>query len=432
MQLESQLLYPTSSAPSPTQYLAVYIDFENLAIWADDEAVTIYLNDLVRFLAQRGRIAIKNAYANWKNFDEYRYDMTLNAIDLVQIYSVGQGKNRADIRIALDALEAAFQHPHITTFVIVSGDSDFGPLANKLQKYGKKVIGIGPPGDRSHRLFIRACDEFLFLDRVLNLRPRRTEWSNNNNHQKSVAAEIPIIPPLPPILKEEEEEEPETIAVPEPVILEALPLGDPESVRDLWQDILAVPLEENLPISPTTAQKLATEAMEARKNQRYGRCVSKFLLANRVLWEAINQNQPDAELTELRWYMASYASVKAGQLLNRRTFAEARTYYLSFFALLGVSGNVRSRVEGLVNPMLTYYWGSAFREMGLRMPTGYQNRMLSPAELGLYIQETDNSELKQMWDDLVAQLEQANPDLLKEVLAEMSEIEKEVSVSEPI
>ena len=78
--------------------LAVYIDFENLALWAEQESVTFQLGDMIRYLGKRGRIAIKQAYANWHHFDDYKYDMTLNAIDLVQVYSVGQGKNRADMR----------------------------------------------------------------------------------------------------------------------------------------------------------------------------------------------------------------------------------------------------------------------------------------------------------------------------------------------
>ncbi len=357
--------YEPDSFSARTQYLAVYIDFENLAIWAHDESVTLYLNDLLRFLARRGRIAVKQAYANWKNFDEYRFDMTLNAIDLVQVYSVGQGKNRADIRIALDALEAAMVHPHLTTFVIVSGDSDFGPLASKLHKYGKRVIGIGPPGERSHRLFIRACDEFLFLNQVFNLKPRRVE--TNGQHVEDE--------PAP------DGEQPAEAAPPAPFVLDEIPLGDPEPLRVLWQDILTCELSENQPLTSLAAQKLATEAMDARKNRRFGLSVRRFLLANRVLWECLEQRQPEAQVSELRWYMASYASVRAGQLLNRKEYELARDYYLSFFSLLQVDGAVRSRVEGLVKPMLVYYLGSTYRELGLRMPSGFQNRLLTPAEI---------------------------------------------------
>lgn len=405
----------------PLPQLAVFIDFENLAIWADDESVTFYMNDLLRYLSRRGQIAIKQAYANWKNFDEYRYDMTLNAIDLIQIYSVGQGKNRADIRLVLDALEAALLHPHLSTFVIVSGDSDFGPLASKLHKYGKKVIGIGPPGERSHRLFVRACDEFVFLNQVLNLRPRRAESYRSQSAGGNG---------LSMALRDEEEDEDmpasSTAIVLEPDALESLPLDDPQSLRPIWEDILTQELPLGQPVTPAGAQKLASEAMEARKNQRFGRSVRKFLQANRLLWEALREERTEAELTELRWMMASYASVKAGQMLNRKDFNGARAYYLAFFALLTVDDGVQNRVEGLINPMLTYYWGSAFRELGLRMPTGFQGRMLMPAEIGRKALEHENEELRQKWQELADALEEINPELMEEVHSEMREMEPDL------
>ena len=404
----------------PLPQLAVYIDFENLAIWADDESVTFYMNDLLRYLSRRGQIAIKQAYANWKNFDEYRYDMTLNAIDLLQVYSVGQGKNRADIRLALDALEAALMHPHLSTFVIVSGDSDFGPLASKLHKYGKKVIGIGPPGERSHRLFVRACDEFVYLNQALNLRPRRME---SYRPQSGAGNGLSMS------LREEEDEDenmPASTIILEPDALSSLPLGDPQALRPIWEDILTQELPPHQPITPTAAQKMASEAMEARKNQRFGRSVRKFLQANRLLWEALREERTEAEVTELRWMMASYASVKAGQLLNRKDFDAARAYYLAFFALLTVDDGVQNRVEGLVNPMLTYYWGSAFRELGLRMPTGFQGRMLMPAEIGHKALQHENEELQQKWQELADALEQINPDLMQGVTDEMQEMEPDL------
>ncbi len=89
-----------------------------------------------------------------------------NTVDLIQIFSVRAGKNRADIRMALDALETAIQRPQIDTFVIVSGDSDFGPLMTKLREYGKFTLGIGPR-NVTHPLLVRACDEFVYIETVL-------------------------------------------------------------------------------------------------------------------------------------------------------------------------------------------------------------------------------------------------------------------------
>ena len=89
-----------------------------------------------------------------------------NSLDLVQIYSVRAGKNRADIRMALDAFETAITRPMIQTFVIVSGDSDFGPLVTRLREYSRYTLGIGPRGV-THPLLIKACDEFIYLESVM-------------------------------------------------------------------------------------------------------------------------------------------------------------------------------------------------------------------------------------------------------------------------
>ncbi len=147
---------------------AVFIDFENIAIWAEHESFNLDLTRLLEYLRSRGPVVIKRAYADWSRFPIYRDDMLNNSIDLIQMYSVSafKNKNRADIRLALDALEVAMTRPQIKTFVVVSGDSDFGGLIGRLREYGLYTLGIGPRSI-THSLLVRACDEYVYLETIL-------------------------------------------------------------------------------------------------------------------------------------------------------------------------------------------------------------------------------------------------------------------------
>ena len=146
--------------------IAVFIDFENVALWAEQEFIDFELTPLMEYLQSRGPVVIKRVYGDWSRFSHYREELMNNSVDLIQIYSVRAGKNRADIRMALDAIETAITRPQIQTFVVISGDSDFGPLVSKLREYGRYTLGIGPR-EVTHPLLIKACDEFIYLEAVL-------------------------------------------------------------------------------------------------------------------------------------------------------------------------------------------------------------------------------------------------------------------------
>ncbi len=148
------------------EQLAVFIDFENVALWAEREFFDFEITSLLEYLQTRGPVVVKRAYADWSRFSRYREELMKNSIDLIQIYSVRQGKNRADIRMAIDAFEIALTRAQINTYVIVSGDSDFGPLVTKLREYGRYTIGVGPRSI-SPDLLVRSCDEFIFLETTL-------------------------------------------------------------------------------------------------------------------------------------------------------------------------------------------------------------------------------------------------------------------------
>jgi uncharacterized LabA/DUF88 family protein len=146
--------------------IAVFIDFENVALWAEREFFDFEVTSLIESIQTRGPAVVKRAYGDWSRFSRYRDQLMKNSIDLIQIYSIRQGKNRADIRMAIDAFEIAMTRPQINTYVIVSGDSDFGPLVVKLREYGRYTVGIGPRSI-SPDLLVRSCDEFIYMETVL-------------------------------------------------------------------------------------------------------------------------------------------------------------------------------------------------------------------------------------------------------------------------
>ena len=146
--------------------LAVFIDFENIALWAEREFFDFELTPLMEYLQSRGPAVVKRAYGDFSRFQRYRDELMNLSIDLVQIYSTRAGKNRADIRMAIDALEIAMTRSQVHTFVIVSGDSDFSPLVAKLREYGRYTLGIGPRSI-THDLLVKGCDEFIYLEIVL-------------------------------------------------------------------------------------------------------------------------------------------------------------------------------------------------------------------------------------------------------------------------
>jgi uncharacterized protein (TIGR00288 family) len=155
---------------SPDQHeerLAVFIDHENVAIGARSVGLRFDPKPLTDALAERGRLIVRRAYADWNLFREDRRGMVDANVELIEIpqRSDSVRKNAADIQMAVDAMELALTRDFVSTFVIVSGDSDFTPLVGKLRELNKRVIGVGVKGSTSAML-PGACDEFLFYDRI--------------------------------------------------------------------------------------------------------------------------------------------------------------------------------------------------------------------------------------------------------------------------
>ena len=647
--------------------IAVFIDFENVALWAEQEFIDFELTPLMEYLQSRGPVVIKRVYGDWSRFSHYREELMNNSVDLIQIYSVRAGKNRADIRMALDAMETAITRPQIQTFVIVSGDSDFGPLVVKLREYSRYTLGIGPR-DVTHPLLIKACDEFIYLEAVLGemhdlhelnhptstdnetartllikalqIHSQRGElpvlaaklkqtmllmdsafneanfgysqfknWLENNvdmiqlfvkdmqlyvapkdfaepvdldlhpweapvapsngqhvmSPKSSVASILQATQPGDPQLTKpslrlqykqifnrlkmtavdfatrrdvlrdiyrELGEHPnerttddlleelclryeaqgmirskttlrqiwqmgfrqrafdynETVAsVHVPVKLadeinseaafvqraesgfvyavinagleidkeelsmillndrdqqdyiqsllndlqqrglvaeqdgrftlpgqSAIPFADEPAIQLIRYDLEHVQLPDNLPRTQEKARALAKNAM-LQRSQDFAASARSYLFACRLQWDVVESGEPGSSLEDLRWYMASYASVKAGELSQiHRDYSNSRPYYLAFFYLVQEDDPLWSRMRGLINPMLSYYWVNAWRELGLTAANPSLSTT-SPSEIAVSAATHQNQELQRLWFSMTQGLAEVNPGLLRRV-----------------
>lgn len=144
--------------------IALFIDFENLVTNTGITAANFDLRPSLDRLLERGKVIFRRAYCDWSRFREAKAGLHAMGVELIDVPpSTSAGKNGADMRLVIDALELAYARGHIDTFVIASGDSDFCPLANKLRENDKKVIGLAVK-EATSPFFVRACDEFLYLE----------------------------------------------------------------------------------------------------------------------------------------------------------------------------------------------------------------------------------------------------------------------------
>ena len=148
-----------------TYNMAVFCDFENIALGVVDAKYSAFdMRRVLERLLLRGNVVVKKAYCDWARYKEFKPAMHEASFELIEIPHTRQaGKNSADIRMVVDALDLCYTKGHVDTFVIVSGDSDFSPLVSKLRENNKLVIGVGVKSSTSD-LLISNCDEFIFYD----------------------------------------------------------------------------------------------------------------------------------------------------------------------------------------------------------------------------------------------------------------------------
>ncbi len=197
--------------PDEEDRIALFLDYENLAIGAREAlgGQAFDFKPVADAFAERGRVVSRRAYADWSMFEEDRRMLTKHHLELIEIpQRLGASrKNAADIKMAVDAVELAFERDYVTTFVLGTGDSDFTPLVHKLRELNKKVIGVGIKGSTS-ALLPPACDEFLFYENLegVEMRPAAEQRGRRRSAAATPAAvEEPVVvadevEPLEPLI----------------------------------------------------------------------------------------------------------------------------------------------------------------------------------------------------------------------------------------
>jgi uncharacterized protein (TIGR00288 family) len=172
------------ATPHETKSIAVFCDFENVALGVREAKYDRFdIAKVLERLLLKGSIVVKKAYCDWDRYKEFKAPMHTASFELIEIPHVRQsGKNSADIRMVVDALDLCYTKSHVDAFVIVSGDSDFSPLVSKLRENNKTVIGVGVKKSTSD-LLVSACDEFIYYDDLV--REDRARKPRTSSPQKS-------------------------------------------------------------------------------------------------------------------------------------------------------------------------------------------------------------------------------------------------------
>jgi uncharacterized protein (TIGR00288 family) len=169
---------------------AVFVDFENLALGVEQDKKGRFEIELVlKRLLERGRIVFKRAYCDWSRFQNFMREFHLQGFEMVDIPgSKVSGKNSADIRMVVDAIDLCYSKTHIDTFALITGDSDFSPLVSKLKENDKRVLGCGVRSSTSD-LLANNCDEFIFYDDLIRVQKRTQQRTQQRRKPKKEAAD---------------------------------------------------------------------------------------------------------------------------------------------------------------------------------------------------------------------------------------------------
>ncbi|NCN88979.1 MAG: NYN domain-containing protein [Gallionella sp.] len=169
--------------------MALFCDFENVALGVRDAKFAQFdIKKVLERLLLKGSIVVKKAYCDWERYKEFKATMHEAAFELIEIPHVRQsGKNSADIRMVVDALDLCYTKAHVDSFVIISGDSDFSPLVSKLRENNKYVIGIGVK-DSTSDLLAANCDEFIYYDDLVRVQEAKKKQAAKKAPAKAKAA----------------------------------------------------------------------------------------------------------------------------------------------------------------------------------------------------------------------------------------------------
>jgi uncharacterized protein (TIGR00288 family) len=177
------------TTPNDTRSMALFCDFENLALGVRDAKYEKFdIKRVLEKLLLKGSIVVKKAYCDWERYKQFKAAMHEAAFELIEIPHVRQsGKNSADIRMVVDALDLCYTKGHVDTFVLLTGDSDFSPLVSKLRENDKTVIGVGVKQSTSD-LLIANCDEFIYYDDLVRDQPKREKKERKRREKEKVSA----------------------------------------------------------------------------------------------------------------------------------------------------------------------------------------------------------------------------------------------------
>ncbi len=221
--------------------LAIFCDFENVAIGVRDARYDKFdIGKVLEKLLLKGSIVVKKAYCDWERYQDFKAVMHEAAFELIEIPHVRQsGKNSADIRMVVDALDLCYTKAHVDTFVIISGDSDFSPLVSKLRENNKIVIGVGVKNSSSD-LLISNCDEFIYYDDLVRKKKPRKKAARKTSPASAKSA---------PRAAEKEKEGDERIQQALDLIMETLEaLAEERGSEDkIWSSMVKQTLKRRRP-----------------------------------------------------------------------------------------------------------------------------------------------------------------------------------------
>jgi len=175
-----------------TRSMALFCDFENIALGVRDANYAQFdIAKVLERLLLKGNIVVKKAYCDWERYKDFKASMHEASFELIEIPHVRlSGKNSADIRMVVDALDLCYTKSHVDTFVIISGDSDFSPLVSKLRENNKTVIGVGVENSTSD-LLMANCDEFIYYDDLVRRQPARKKTvAKEASHSKPAKGSV--------------------------------------------------------------------------------------------------------------------------------------------------------------------------------------------------------------------------------------------------
>src|SRR5271168_4096839 len=192
------------TTPTTDATMAVYLDLENIALGARDANYPSFdVGKVLERLLLKGHIVVKKAYCDFERGKAFKRDLHEAAFELIEIPHVRQsGKNSADIRMVVDALDLCYTKSHVDSFVIISGDSDFSPLVSKLRENNKVVIGVGVRKSTSD-LLTANCDEFIFYDDLVQQQEQKKRRAARKKAEVAVPADRPPAKPAKPASAED-------------------------------------------------------------------------------------------------------------------------------------------------------------------------------------------------------------------------------------